>query len=134
MLSVSDLFSSEFSNYFQEELWEAISHYYCFDEHELVTQLQHNLPETDPVPLAKIWIDEIREQPSDPFSVTELMAKFGLSSDEGIALLALAESLLRVPDRATAEALIADKLQNLDITDILSDEGPICRPNAAATS
>lgn len=122
MLSVSDLFSSEFSNYFQEELWEAISHYYCFDEQELVAQLQHSLLETDPAPLAKIWIDEIREQPSDPFSVTELMAKFGLSSDEGIALLALAESLLRVPDRATAEALIADKLHNLDITDILSDE------------
>ncbi|MGI1670475.1 MAG: bifunctional proline dehydrogenase/L-glutamate gamma-semialdehyde dehydrogenase PutA [Neptuniibacter sp.] len=115
MLSVGDLFSQEFSNYCKEELWEAISHYYCIDESDLVSQLRQNLPHNDSAPLAKQWIDTLRERPDDPFSVAELMTRFGLSSDEGIVLLALAEALLRVPDSSTAEALIADKLQDLDI-------------------
>ncbi|MGH1461401.1 MAG: bifunctional proline dehydrogenase/L-glutamate gamma-semialdehyde dehydrogenase PutA [Neptuniibacter sp.] len=115
MLSVGDLFSQEFSNYCKEELWEAISHYYCIDESDLVSQLRQNLPHNDSETLAKQWIDTLRERPEDPFSVAELMTRFGLSSDEGLVLLALAEALLRIPDSSTAEALIADKLQDLDI-------------------
>ena len=38
------------------------------------------------------------------------LAEYGLSSKEGIALMCLAESLLRIPDRATAERLIADRI------------------------
>ena len=33
---------------------------------------------------------------------------YGLGTDEGIALMCLAEALLRVPDAATADALIHD--------------------------
>ena len=36
--------------------------------------------------------------------------EFGLHNDEGVALMCLAESLLRVPDSQTADELIADKL------------------------
>lgn len=36
--------------------------------------------------------------------------EYGLSSEEGILLMCLAEALLRIPDRATADALIRDKL------------------------
>ena len=39
---------------------------------------------------------------------------FGLGTDEGIALMCLAEALLRVPDAATADALIHDKLAGID--------------------
>lgn len=38
------------------------------------------------------------------------LAEYGLGSREGIALMCLAESLLRIPDRATAEKLIADRI------------------------
>ncbi|AXC51150.1 bifunctional proline dehydrogenase/L-glutamate gamma-semialdehyde dehydrogenase PutA [Paracoccus suum] len=38
------------------------------------------------------------------------LAEYGLSTREGVALMTLAEALLRVPDRATADALIADKV------------------------
>ncbi len=38
------------------------------------------------------------------------LAEYGLGSQEGIALMCLAESLLRIPDRATAEKLIADRI------------------------
>ena len=39
---------------------------------------------------------------------------YGLGTDEGIALMCLAEALLRVPDPATADALIQDKLGGID--------------------
>ncbi len=38
------------------------------------------------------------------------LAEYGLSTDEGIALMCLAEALLRVPDASTIDALIEDKL------------------------
>lgn len=39
------------------------------------------------------------------------LTQYGLSNKEGIALMCLAESLLRVPDQRTAELLIADKIK-----------------------
>jgi RHH-type transcriptional regulator, proline utilization regulon repressor / proline dehydrogenase / delta 1-pyrroline-5-carboxylate dehydrogenase len=39
---------------------------------------------------------------------------YGLGTEEGIALMCLAEALLRIPDSATADALIHDKLGALD--------------------
>ena len=38
------------------------------------------------------------------------LAEYGLSNQEGVALMCLAEALLRIPDNRTAERLIADKL------------------------
>lgn len=43
-----------------------------------------------------------------------LLQEFSLSSQEGIALMCLAEALLRVPDAATRDALIRDKLNEGD--------------------
>ena len=42
------------------------------------------------------------------------MAEYGLSTDEGIALMCLAEALLRVPDSETVDALIEDKIAPSD--------------------
>ena len=48
---------------------------------------------------------------SDERSVLDLfLAEFGLSNEEGIALMCLCEALLRIPDDDTAEALIAEKI------------------------
>ena len=38
------------------------------------------------------------------------LQEFGLSNEEGVALLCISEALLRIPDHATAEALIAEKI------------------------
>lgn len=38
------------------------------------------------------------------------LVEYGLNNKEGIALMCLAESLLRIPDHATAERLIADRI------------------------
>ncbi len=42
--------------------------------------------------------------------VEALVQEYALSSDEGVALMCLAEALLRIPDEATRDALIRDKI------------------------
>ena len=44
--------------------------------------------------------------------VQGLLQEFALSSQEGVALMCLAEALLRIPDAATRDALIRDKIGN----------------------
>ncbi|HEY1723172.1 MAG TPA: bifunctional proline dehydrogenase/L-glutamate gamma-semialdehyde dehydrogenase PutA [Magnetospirillaceae bacterium] len=59
--------------------------------------------------LAADLITHLRTRPSGGL-VQGLMHEYALSSQEGIALLCLAEALLRIPDTATRDALIADKV------------------------
>ena len=42
------------------------------------------------------------------------LASYGLDTEEGIALMCLAEALLRIPDADTADALIRDKIADID--------------------
>ncbi len=49
------------------------------------------------------------------------LQQFGLDTEEGIALMCLAEALLRVPDAATADALIRDKLGHIDWSEHLGE-------------
>lgn len=46
--------------------------------------------------------------------VNQFLQEYRLSTGEGVALLSLAEAFLRVPDAATADLLIADKLGDAD--------------------
>jgi hypothetical protein len=46
--------------------------------------------------------------------VQGLIQEFSLSSQEGVALMCLAEALLRIPDAATRDALIRDKIGDAD--------------------
>lgn len=46
--------------------------------------------------------------------VEGLIQEFTLSSQEGVALMCMAEALLRIPDRATRDALIRDKVSSGD--------------------
>lgn len=48
---------------------------------------------------------------SSGLSIEELLCEYSLSTKEGLALMVLAEALLRVPDAATADSLIEDKLK-----------------------
>jgi len=68
------------------------------------------------------WIDTIRRSHRPSASATDLMARFGLTSQEGLALMCLAEALLRIPDRATADALIHDKLGEAHWKEALGDD------------
>jgi RHH-type proline utilization regulon transcriptional repressor/proline dehydrogenase/delta 1-pyrroline-5-carboxylate dehydrogenase len=46
--------------------------------------------------------------------IDAFLQQYGLDTEEGIALMCLAEALLRVPDAATADALIRDKIGQID--------------------
>jgi len=59
-------------------------------------------------------IEAIRNNRSIIGSVEELLHEFSLSTREGVALMMLAEALLRVPDGGTADQLIEDKLDDAD--------------------
>ncbi|KIN73235.1 bifunctional proline dehydrogenase/L-glutamate gamma-semialdehyde dehydrogenase PutA [Sulfitobacter guttiformis] len=49
-----------------------------------------------------------------PGMMEVFLAEYGLSTDEGVALMCLAEALLRVPDADTMDALIEDKIAPSD--------------------
>ena len=55
-------------------------------------------------------IAAVRGKRTRSFGVDALLHEFSLSSQEGIALMCLAEALLRIPDRQTADDLIRDKI------------------------
>ena len=54
-----------------------------------------------------------RRRDERPF-LDAFLQQFGLSNHEGIALMCIAEALLRIPDDATADRLIAEKLATGD--------------------
>ncbi|MGE4430975.1 MAG: trifunctional transcriptional regulator/proline dehydrogenase/L-glutamate gamma-semialdehyde dehydrogenase [Sphingobium sp.] len=62
---------------------------------------------------ARTLIEHLRRQ-GTPGGVQALVQEYALSSEEGVALMCLAEALLRIPDTATRDALIRDKIAGGD--------------------
>ncbi|WOH35767.1 bifunctional proline dehydrogenase/L-glutamate gamma-semialdehyde dehydrogenase PutA [Thalassotalea fonticola] len=63
---------------------------------------------------ARQLVVQIRKDQTGKGGVDALLNEFSLSSEEGVVLMCLAEALLRVPDKATADSLIRDKLAEGD--------------------
>ncbi|ACA16663.1 delta-1-pyrroline-5-carboxylate dehydrogenase [Methylobacterium sp. 4-46] len=61
--------------------------------------------------LARDLVGAIRAEAGRIGGVEALLREYALSTKEGLALMVLAEALLRVPDAATADRLIEDKLR-----------------------
>jgi RHH-type proline utilization regulon transcriptional repressor/proline dehydrogenase/delta 1-pyrroline-5-carboxylate dehydrogenase len=59
---------------------------------------------------ARGYIDDMRSVQVGLGGVEDFLREYGLSTREGLALMVLAEALLRVPDAKTADKLIEDKL------------------------
>ena len=59
---------------------------------------------------AAALVTEVRKR-SSPTVMEAFLAEYGLSTDEGVGLMCLAEALLRVPDAETIDELIADKIE-----------------------
>ena len=59
---------------------------------------------------ARPWVTAVRENPPPFWAMESLLKEYPISKPEGLALMRLAEALLRVPDSATAIALTADQL------------------------
>jgi RHH-type proline utilization regulon transcriptional repressor/proline dehydrogenase/delta 1-pyrroline-5-carboxylate dehydrogenase len=80
--------------------------------------------------LAHRLVSSVRKERTRASGVDALMHEFSLSSEEGVALMCLAEALLRIPDSATADRLIADKISKGDWRKHLG-ESPSMFVNAA---
>ena len=59
-------------------------------------------------------VTAIRERQQGQGGIDALLQEFSLSSDEGVVLMCLAEALLRIPDDATVDRMIRDKLGSGD--------------------
>ena len=59
---------------------------------------------------ASPWVDQVRNNPAPFWAMESLLREYPITSSEGLALMRLAEALLRVPDAPTAIALTADQL------------------------
>ena len=60
------------------------------------------------------WVQAVRDTPAPFWAMESLLREYPISSAEGLALMRLAEALLRVPDAETAIALTADQLGKAD--------------------
>ena len=58
---------------------------------------------------AKALVDEVRKG-YQPTLIEKFLSQYSLSTEEGIALMSLAEAMLRVPDAFTIDELISDKV------------------------
>ena len=94
---------------------DEIAAYHLFDEPRLIGGLVERAVYTDDerrriAELAGRLARAARANRDKHGGIDAFMHEYGLTSEEGIILMCLAEALLRIPDKDTADALIAEKI------------------------
>ena len=79
---------------------------------------------------AQPWVHAVRQNPPPFWAMESLLKEYPIYSAEGLALMRLAEALLRVPDADTAIALTADQLGRADFDG--ASDGVMARLSASA--
>lgn len=97
----------------------AVNQAYRQDEKTVVTSLlsEASLDEQSLSQISQTASDlvmHVRAERLKSSGIDAFLHQYSLSSDEGVALMCLAEALLRVPDKATIDELIKDKLTGTD--------------------
>jgi RHH-type proline utilization regulon transcriptional repressor/proline dehydrogenase/delta 1-pyrroline-5-carboxylate dehydrogenase len=97
------------------DLRKAISKAYLADEDAVVEERIHAArlspkEAAATTELARRLVLDLRKQGRRHGGIDAFMHEYALSSEEGVALMCLAEALLRVPDPETADKLIRDKI------------------------
>ncbi|MFY7864726.1 proline dehydrogenase family protein, partial [Roseateles sp.] len=90
--------------------------------HALAQTMAERLDWSAVLSLAGPWVQQVRANPAPFWAMESLLREYPISSAEGLALMRLAEALLRVPDAPTAIALTADQLGRADFAG--ASEGP----------
>ncbi len=62
--------------------------------------------------LAGDLVQQVRDRQAEQHGILAFIRQYSLSTEEGVVLMCLAEALLRIPDAATADKLIKDKLSS----------------------
>ena len=111
-----DIFASDIQS--QSPLRAAITAHYRADEamcveHLVAAATLSNEMSAQATARATLLVEALRAKGTRG-AVEGLVREYDLSSQEGVALMCLAEALLRIPDRATRDALIRDKLASGD--------------------
>lgn len=119
-------------------LREAMTNAYRMDEQECLNNLipQATLPPSDLKNIANVAKDliiETRDYKKRQSKIDALLHQYDLSTDEGIALMCLAEALLRIPDKTTMDKFISDKISNADWKNHFDKKNPLFL-NAATLS
>ena len=117
MFTATDVLNAEFVEQPLNKLWSLISPLYMVDESQWLEQL---LPLAIPTDNEKAQIaakttqliESIRADKKSIQMIDALLLEYSLDTQEGILLMCLAEALMRIPDSATADALIRDKLRS----------------------
>ncbi|MCM0611638.1 bifunctional proline dehydrogenase/L-glutamate gamma-semialdehyde dehydrogenase PutA [Marinobacter sediminum] len=108
---------------FQEQprsfFWQGIIASYAVDEtsylKELIPLAQSDAAEHRAVTrTATHLIEKVREQDDSVHMIDALLQEYSLDTQEGILLMCLAEALMRIPDKYTADALIHEKMSVAD--------------------
>lgn len=119
MLIANEVFKPEFFSQSEQAIWSCISPLYQVDESSWIAQL---LPfakasDNEKAAIAEQTSHLIRSVRADKKAmqmVDALLLEYSLDTQEGILLMCLAEALMRIPDKATVDALIKDKLTVAD--------------------
>ena len=107
----------------------AIRSAYLTDETKLVRQLidDAELSVQDRTTISAQAAELVRRVRSEGQigTMEAFLAEYGLSTEEGVALMCLAEAMLRVPDAHTVDELIRDKISPHDWAAHVGDSGSI---------
>lgn len=108
------MLNSEFDRVIDISRQEIDKHYRADEAlcvENILQQVQISPPMLDRIQSrATALVQKVRERRLSQSGLDAFMFQYDLSSDEGIALMCLAESLLRIPDKETVDRLIRDKL------------------------
>ncbi|WP_100638493.1 bifunctional proline dehydrogenase/L-glutamate gamma-semialdehyde dehydrogenase PutA [Marinobacter salexigens] len=93
---------------------QAVRDYYLEDEykviHEMIAAAQLSDAERQKISARAADLVRSVRQSAKATIMEKFLAQYGLTTKEGVALMCLAEALLRVPDNTTINALIEDKI------------------------
>lgn len=96
------------------EAFDAISEAHLMDEatliHQIIEDADLSREQRDNIQERAIGLIDFIRNSGQPGLMDQFLSEYGLSTNEGIALMCLAEALLRVPDAGTIDALIEDKI------------------------
>ncbi|GGI67386.1 bifunctional protein PutA [Shewanella hanedai] len=116
MFKASEVLTGRYDSANLDKLFEAITKNYIVDEEQYLSELIKLVPASDDeisrvTQRAHDLVSKVRQYDKKGLTVgiDAFLQQYSLETTEGIILMCLAEALLRIPDAATADALIEDK-------------------------
>lgn len=111
-------------------LRDSITNAYRMDESQCIKHLLSEavLPEVAReriIKQAALFAQRSRAYKKEQGKIDKLLHQYDLSTEEGVALMCLAEALLRIPDKATMDKLISDKLSPMNWKKHLDKDQPL---------